>query len=61
MEKLADSLENIFRPEFQALLDPETGRLLHSAVASSMLTVYAIVIVASICCLWATLLLRKGR
>jgi hypothetical protein len=58
MDKLLESLENIFRPEFQALLPPKTGDVLYSAVAQSMVAVYWIVLVASILCLIATLLLE---
>jgi EmrB/QacA subfamily drug resistance transporter len=61
MEKLLDSLENIFRSEFQALLQPETGVVLYSAVAESMVAVYWIVLAASICCLMATILLKPEQ
>jgi len=61
MEKLLDSMENIFRSEFQALLQPETGVVLYSAVAESMVAVYWIVLVASICCLMATVLLKPEQ
>ncbi|MFW2366555.1 MAG: MFS transporter [Desulforhopalus sp.] len=59
MEKLLDSLENIFSSEFQALLEPETAMVLYKAVAQSMVAVFWIVLVASIFSLVATLLLRK--
>lgn len=59
MEKLLDSLENIFRSEFQVLLQPETGVVLYGAVAQSMVAVYWIVLVASVFCLIASLLLKR--
>lgn len=61
MEKLLENLENIFRPEFQALLQPETSIVLYNAVAQSMLAVYWIVLVASILCLTTTLMLKKEQ
>lgn len=61
MEKLLDSMENIFRPEFQTLLTPETGVILYNAVAQSMMAVYWIVLAASIFCLSGTLLLKREQ
>lgn len=61
MEKLLDSLENIFRPQFQAMLAPETSAVLYSAIAQSMSAVYWIVLLASLCCLSGTLLLKKEQ
>jgi EmrB/QacA subfamily drug resistance transporter len=58
MEKLTDSMENIFKPEFQELLTPAAGAVLHNTVADSVTAVYWIVLLASLACLLSTLLLR---
>ncbi|MGW8195180.1 MAG: MFS transporter [Desulforhopalus sp.] len=59
MEKLLGSLENIFKPQFQAMLSPETSAVLYSAVAQSMSSVYCIVLLASLGCLGSALLLKQ--
>lgn len=59
VERLQDSLENIFKAEFQNLLSQESSVILYSAVANSMIPVYWIVLLSSCLCLCCTLFLDK--
>ncbi len=58
-DRILDSMENIFRPEFQAILAPDTRAALSGAVADAMSSVFWIVLAASLLCLCTTLLLKK--
>jgi EmrB/QacA subfamily drug resistance transporter len=51
--------ENLFRPEVQALLSSDMLQKLHDAVARSVLSVFWMVLVASILCLLLCLLLPR--
>ena len=61
VEKLRESTEHVFRPEFQALLAPEGRAALYEAVSRAMTGVFWIVVVSSALCLASALLLRPGR
>jgi EmrB/QacA subfamily drug resistance transporter len=58
--QLRESMENIFRPEFQALLTPEGKDVLYNAVSQAMGMVFWIVLGASLVCFCCSLML-KGR
>lgn len=58
---LLESMENLFRPEFQALLADETRSILYEAVARAMSSVHWIVLIASLLCLGAAVLLRREK
>jgi hypothetical protein len=51
--------ENLFRPEVQALLSSDMLQKLHDAVARSVLSVFWMVLVASILCLLLCFLLPR--
>jgi len=59
--RLQESTENIFRPEFQALLGPEEKTALYGAVSQAMAGVFWIVLGASALCLVSALLLGQKR
>jgi MFS family permease len=56
---LQKNAENLFRPEIQALLSADALRTLHDAVARSVLSVFWMVLGASILCLLLCLLLPR--
>lgn len=58
---LRESTENVFRPEFQALLAPDDRAALHGAVSRAMAGVFRIVLLSSALCLASALLLGRGR
>jgi len=55
--ELRESTENLFKPEFQAQLTPDTRVVLENAVANGISSVFVIVLAASIICLILSLLL----
>jgi MFS family permease len=55
---LRESMENIFRPEFQALLAPEIKTVLFAAVSRAMSAVFWIILGSSLLCLCCALLLK---
>jgi EmrB/QacA subfamily drug resistance transporter len=55
---LRESMENIFRPEFQALLAPEAKIALFAAVSEAMSPVFRIILGSSLLCLCCALLLK---
>jgi EmrB/QacA subfamily drug resistance transporter len=59
--QLRESVENIFRPEFQALLTPEGKNVLYNAVSEAIGPVFWIILGASLACLCCSLLLRGRR
>jgi len=59
--RLQESTENIFRPEFQALLGQEEKTALYGAVSQAMTGVFWIVTGASLLCLIGALLLGQKR
>ena len=61
MNQILDRMENIFRPEFQASLSPETRTALNGAIANGMSSVYWIVLGASLLCFCAALFLTKQK
>jgi len=61
MDQLLDSMENLFRPEFQALLMPETRAVLYNSVAQAMSSVYSIILVSSLLCFGAAVFLSKQK
>jgi len=60
--QINQSIENIFRPEVQALLSPEVQQAMQAAVARGVLTVFWISLIASVLCLVFSAILpaRKG-
>ena len=58
--QLRESMENIFRPEFQSQLSPAGKTILYSAVSQAMIAVFWIILGASLLCLCCAVLL-KGR
>jgi len=60
--QINQSIENIFRPEVQALLAPEVQQAMQAAVARGVLTVFWISLIASVLCLVFSAILpaRKG-
>lgn len=59
--RLQESAENIFRPEFQALLGPEEKTALYGAVSQAMAGVFWIVLGASLLCLASATLLGAAE
>lgn len=60
-DQLRQSMENIFRPEFQALLSVEGKNVLYNAVSQAMGAVFWIILVSSLLCLCCALLLKGHR
>jgi predicted MFS family arabinose efflux permease len=58
--QLQQNAENLFRPEIQALLSADALRTLHDAVARSVLSVFWMVLIASVLCLVVCCLLPKS-
>ena len=55
--EIKQNIENIFRPEIQALLAPEVQKTMQQAVAQGVLTVFWITFFASLLCLLLSLLI----
>ena len=55
--EIKQNVENIFRPEFQALLAPEVQKTMQEAVAQGVLTVFWITFFASLLCLLLSILI----
>ncbi len=51
MEMLQKSTENLFRPEFRAMLTAQAGSTIDAAVANAMLAVFAITLGSALLCL----------
>ncbi len=61
IQSLLDSMENLFQPEFQALLSEETRNILYNAVAQAISSVHWIVFGASLLCCGAAVLLKRQQ
>jgi len=55
--EIQQNIENIFRPEIQALLSPELQQTMQAAVARGVLTVFWITFFASLLCLMLSILI----
>jgi len=61
MAQLLESLENIFKPEFQAQLSEHARSALSSAIAQSMKSVYWLSLLTSSACLICTFVLKADE
>ncbi len=61
VDMLHESMENLFRETFRALLTDESEAILSLAVSNAMFDVFCIILAASLLCFAATLILRLYR
>jgi MFS family permease len=56
-DQISDNIENLFRPEVQALLSPDVQKMMQDAVAQGVSRVFWVTLFASVLCLFFSIIL----
>jgi hypothetical protein len=61
LERLRDSLESVFKPEFAATMDEGAKQILQQAVLNGVSSIFLVVCISAILCFLCCLLLPAGK